>query len=191
MRRNGLKTIVASLLLLAFTFPASADTYSIDTPGAHASITFRIQHLGYSWLTGRFDTFEGEFSFDPADPAASKIVVQIDPASINTNHAKRDEHLRNADFLDVANHPEARFESTEIEVTGEGQGVIRGDLTIRGVTRSVEIATQYVGGGDDPWGGFRQGFTGTTAFKPADFGMPHPVAGQTVFLTLDVEGIRQ
>ena len=88
-------------------------------------------------------------------------------------------------------NPEARFESTEVEVTGDGQGVIRGDLTIRGVTKSIEIAAQYVGGGDDPWGGFRQGFTGTTEFKPADFGMPHPVAGQTVFVTLDVEGIRQ
>ncbi len=187
--------------LLALTFFAVAATpdrataadYAIDTDGAHASINFRVKHLGYSWLVGRFDKFSGIFSFDPEKPEASKVTVEIDTASVNSNHARRDKHLRSGDFLDVDKFPKARFVSSKIAKTGATTGVITGNLTLRGVTREVAIQAEHIGGGKDPWGGFRNGFSGTTSFKLADFGVPRDLgpASKTVELTLHVEGVRK
>ncbi|MGI9462845.1 MAG: YceI family protein [Aestuariivirgaceae bacterium] len=175
---------------IAFADVATAADFTVDAPGMHASINFRASHLGYSFVTGRFDKFTGAFNWDKAEPSASKIVIDIDATSVNTNHTKRDEHLRSADFFDVANHPTAKFESTSIEVTGGKTGVIKGNLTIRGVTKEVAINAEYIGEGDDPWGGYRAGFTGSTMIVPADFGMPNGVAKAPLQLTLEVEGTR-
>ncbi|MGM0562868.1 MAG: YceI family protein [Pseudomonadota bacterium] len=184
-------TLVASLGFLAL--PAHAADYKIDTEGAHASVTFEIQHLGYSWLTGRFDDFEGAFTYDPENPENNQVVVEIDPASINSNHAERDKHLRGGDFLDVKIHPEARFVSTEYEPTGEGTAKLKGELTLRGVTQPIVIDVEHIGGGKDPWGGYRQGFRGTTEIALKDFDILYDLgpASETVKLTLDVEGIRK
>ena len=100
---------------LLTTLPATAADYVIDTKNAHASITFRIKHLGFSWLTGRFDKFSGNFSFDDKNPDASKVKVEIDTASVDTNHAERDKHLRAADLLDTDEFPTATFESTSVK----------------------------------------------------------------------------
>jgi len=191
--KNRMLATAALVSALAVGTSALADDYIIDSQGAHASINFKIKHLGYSWLTGRFDTFGGQFNFDPSNPAGSKIVVDIDTASVNSNHAERDKHLRSADFLNVDEFPDAKFESTSIEVTGDDTGVIKGDLTLHGVTRPIAIDAEYIGGGDDPWGGFRQGFAGTTELKLADFGIDYDLgpASRTVELELHVEGIRQ
>ncbi|UUX51697.1 YceI family protein [Nisaea acidiphila] len=181
-----------ALAVLALTaVPATAETYVIDTKGAHASITFRASHLGFSWLTGRFDSFTGQFEFDEANPDAATVSVEIDVNSLNSNHAERDNHLRSDDFFDAASHPKATFVSKTIKLTGDKTAVITGDLTIRGVTKTVDIEASHVGGGKDPWGGFRQGFSGTATIVPADFGMPNPIAKTPVELVLEVEGIRQ
>lgn len=172
---------------------ANAEDYVIDTQGAHASINFKISHLGFSWMYGRFDDFSGSFSFDKADPASGAVSVEIEAASINSNHAERDKHLRSADFLDVATYPTAKFVSTSIALTSAEAAVIKGDLTLRGVTKPIEIAAEYVGGGDDPWGNYRQGFVGKTEFALADFGMDYDLgpASRTVEMTLNIEGVRQ
>ncbi len=179
--------------LLAVTAPATAADYVIDTKGAHASINFRIPHLGFSWLVGRFDTFSGTFSYDEKNPSVAKISVEIDTASINSNHAERDKHLRGPDFLDVAKFPKATFVSKSVMPKGEGKAEIVGDLTLRGVTKPVTIAAEYIGGGDDPWGGFRQGFMGKTKLVLADFGVLKDLgpAAKQVELALHVEGIRK
>jgi polyisoprenoid-binding protein YceI len=96
------------------SMPSVAADYVIDTKGAHASINFAIKHLGYSVLTGRFDNFSGEFSYDPAKPEASTVNVTIDTTSVNSNHAERDKHLRSADFLNVEKFPKATFVSKKI-----------------------------------------------------------------------------
>jgi polyisoprenoid-binding protein YceI len=185
----------ASLLsgLAMTTSAVSAATYEIDTKGAHAFIQFKINHLGYSWLLGRFNTFEGSFDYDEKNPAVSKIEVMIDTASVDSNHAERDKHLRSADFLDVQKHPQAKFVSTGVEYKGDDKAIIKGNLTLRGVTREVLIDAHRVGGGSDPWGGFRQGFAGTTTFKLADFGIPRDLgpASQEVEMYLSIEGIRK
>ena len=168
---------------------AQADTYVIDTKGAHASINFKASHLGFSWLLGRFDDFEGTFDFDPENPEASKVEVEIDTASVNSNHEARDKHLRSGDFLNVDAHPKATFKSTKVEVTGEKTAKITGDFTLNGVTKPLTLDVEYIGGGKDPWGGHRQGFMGTTSFGMGDFDFEKDYG--KVDLTLHVEGIRQ
>lgn len=184
-------TLISGSLLLAL--PANAADYVIDTKGAHASINFRIKHLGYSWLTGRFDTFSGQFSFDEKKPADAKISVEIDTASVNSNHAERDKHLRSADFLEVDKFPKATFKSTKVEANEDGTAKVTGDLTLHGVTKAIVIDAKMVGGGKDPWGGYRTGFTGTTSLKMADFGIKRDLgpASAVVEMQLEVEGVRQ
>jgi len=187
-------TFLATLLAGAFALSSSAasETFVIDTDRAHASITFRIKHLGFSWLTGRFDDFNGTFTFDAKKPENSTVKVEIDTKSVNTNHAERDKHLRGKDFLNVSKYPTATFESTGVKLNGDA-ATITGKLTLHGVTKEIEIAAKPVGGGEDPWGGYRQGFTGITQLALKDFGIDYDLgpASQVVDMTLDIEGIRQ
>ena len=181
-----------ALALTAASLAQAAD-YVIDTEGAHAFIQFRIKHLGYSWLLGRFNDFEGRFSYDEQHPAASKVAVTIRTASIDSNHAERDKHLRGEDFLNVDKYPEARFVSTAFRENDDGTATLGGDLTLHGVTRPVTIEVQHIGHGPDPWGGYRRGFQGSTTLKLADFGIDYDLgpAAREVELFLSVEGIRQ
>lgn len=185
--------LVAALGAVVASVPASADTYEIDTKGAHASINFAVQHLGYSWLVGRFDTFAGEFTYDSAKLEDSKIAVTIDTKSVNSNHAERDKHLRSADFLNVDKFPEAKFVSTKIVKDDGGEFDLIGDLTLNGVTKSVTIEVDKIGEGKDPWGGYRVGFEGETEINMRDFNIKMDLgpASQTVKLTLHVEGIKK
>ena len=98
---------------------AQAADYQIDKQGQHASVNFKISHLGYSWIYGRFNDFDGTFSWDAAKPEASSVNVTLNTASVDTNHAERDKHIRSADFLNVEEHGTATFASTAIEMTGE------------------------------------------------------------------------
>lgn len=181
------------LLSFAVVLPLNAAEYTIDKKGAHAFIQFRIKHLGYSWLFGRFNDFSGQFSYDEKNPAAAKVMVDIKPASVDSNHAERDKHLRGEDFLYVDKYPTARFVSTGFKELGDGKASLKGDLTLRGVTKPVEIDVQHIGHGDDPWGGYRRGFLGTTEIALADFGIPFDLgpASKSVQLELSIEGIRQ
>lgn len=182
--------LIATLSIPAF---APAADYVIDTAKTHAFIQFRIQHLGYSWLYGRFNEFEGSFSYDEKNPSTNKVDVSINIASIDSNHAERDKHLRSDDFLDVKKFPQARFVSTQFEDQGEGKALLSGDFTLHGVTKPIVIAVERVGQGSDPWGGYRAGFFGTTVLKLADYGITRDLgpASQEVELMLSVEGVRQ
>ena len=189
-RTHLIVAVLAAALALAGS--ARAADYVIDTAKAHASIEFRIKHLGFSWLTGRFDTFSGTFTFDEANPSASKVHVEVDTASINSNHAERDKHLRSKDFIDVAEFPKAVFDSTSVKLDGD-KATITGNLTLRGVSKPIVIEAQRVGGGADPWGGYRDGFTGTTRLALKDFGINFDLGpnSKEVELRLNVEGVRQ
>jgi len=191
--------LFASLLLAcALSLPTGAaraevEHYVIDTKNAHAFIQFKISHLGYSWLLGRFDRFEGRFSYDPQQPASSTVEVTIDTASIDSNHAERDKHLRGRDFLDVGKYPKARFVSRRYVEQADGKGLLEGDLTLRGVTRPVTIETRAIGHGPDPWGGYRRGFEGTTRLVLKEFGIDYDLgpAAREVELFFSIEGVRQ
>ena len=147
-------------------------------------------HLG---LYGTFRDFDGSFSFDAANPAASQVQVSIRTASLDSNHAERDKHLRSADFLNVGAHPVATFKAKAVKPTGERTFDITGDLSLNGVTRPVTIQAGFIGEGKDPWGGYRAGFEGTTRLKLKDFAIATDLgpASQEVELTLSVEGVRQ
>src|SRR5690606_8877578 len=144
-------------------------------------------------LYGTFKDFDGSFSFDAANPEASQVNVTLNTASVDTNHAERDKHIRSADFLNVDKHGTATFQSTSVKSTGEGTADISGDLTLNGVTKPVVIAAKFIGEGKDPWGGYRAGFEGTTTLKLKDFDISMDLgpASETVELILSVEGVRK
>lgn len=191
------KLFLTSAIALSLAAPAVADehsgTYAFDKEGAHQFITFKISHLGYSWLYGRFNDFDGEFVYDAANPENSSVTVNIDPASVDSNHAERDKHLRGEDFLHVGEFPEASFTSKRIVLDEEGEADIIGDLTLRGVTKEITLDAEMLGHGEDPWGGYRAGFQGTTTLTLADYGIDYDLgpSATEVHLTLGVEGVRQ
>lgn len=189
------RRLVALLAVLILTGNAAAAParYVIDTQGAHAFIQFRIKHLGYSWLYGRFDDFGGTFVYDEDDPANSSVKVEIKTASLDSNHAERDRHLRGADFLDAARFPTATFKSTSYKETGFNTAILKGELTLKGIVRPIAIAVERIGSGPDPWGGYRRGFEGRTEFALKDFGIDYNLgpASRTVEMILSVEGVRQ
>ena len=189
------KKLTAYALAAAILLPAQvlADKYLIDTEGSHAFIQFRIQHLGYSWLSGRFNTFSGTFDYDESNPDKASVQIDIDVASIDSNHAERDKHLRGDEFLDVKKFPRAKFESTSFSENGDGTAELKGKLTLHGVTNPVTIDVQHIGQGDDPWGGYRRGFEGTTRIALADYGVKYNLGPKSkeVELILSVEGVRQ
>ncbi|HCA25380.1 MAG TPA: YceI family protein [Pseudomonas sp.] len=189
------KLMVAATLggLMMAGGAAQAADYQIDKQGQHASVNFKISHLGYSWIYGRFNDFEGTFSWDADKPEASAINVTVNTESVDTNHAERDKHIRSEDFLNVAENATATFTSTGVEVTGDNSAKVSGDLTLNGVTKPVVLDANFIGEGDDPWGGYRAGFDATTTLKLADFGIDYNLgpASETVELILTVEGVRQ
>lgn len=193
MKHRHIAGMFAALTMATAACSVQAEDYVIDTEKAHAFIQFKVSHLGYSWILGRFNTFSGEFSYDEKDPAATRVKVDIDVTSVDTNHAERDKHLRSDDFLDVDKYPKASFVGTGFKELGDGKAELSGDLTMHGVTKPLTIAVNHIGQGDDPWGGYRSGFEGTTSFKLADFGITSNLgpASETVHMYLVVEGVRK
>ena len=191
MKKLIAATTLGSLMLAAGL--AQAADYQIDKQGQHASVNFKISHLGYSWIYGRFNDFEGTFSWDADKPESSAINVTVNTESVDTNHAERDKHIRGEDFLNVSENATATFTSTGVEVTGDNSAKVTGDLTLNGVTKPVVLDANFIGEGEDPWGGYRAGFDATTTLKLADFGIDYNLgpASETVELILTVEGVRQ
>ena len=181
---------VLAMAMLPAEFARAAE-YDIDL--SHSFIQFRTQHLGVSWLLGRFNKFEGEFTYDPAaGPAAQKIRVEVDTSSVDSNHAERDKHLRDDDFLNTDEFPTATFVGNNF--TGdENGGTMQGEFTLHGVTRPVEVQVQKVGEGDDPWGGYRAGFTGTFSIMRSEFGVDKNIGpmSERVDLEIYLEGVRR
>lgn len=186
-------TGLTAALILITASAAQAATFRIDDKGAHAFVQFRIKHLGYSWLYGRFNDFEGQFQFDENNPDAASVEVVIDTASIDSNHAERDKHLRSDDFLDVDEYPQARFVSTSADLDAQGNGTITGDLTLHGKSAPVTLQVESIGAGEDPWGGYRRGFEARGRFALADYGIDYDLGPESreVELILSVEGVRQ
>ena len=185
-----LNLLGAALIASIISNNSWAADYTLDL--SHAFIQFRISHLGYSVLAGRFNDFSGDFSWDKETPENATITVNIKTASIDTNWAERDKHLREPDFLDVEKFPEARFRTTEY--TGDASsGKLDGELTLHGVTKPITLDVKAIGEGDDPWGGYRAGFRATTTIDRTDFGISYDLgpAANTMDFDLFVEGIRK
>ncbi|MDD1779583.1 YceI family protein [Enterovibrio sp. ZSDZ35] len=168
-----------------------AEDYVIDTEGAHASINFKVPHLGYSFIKGRFNDFNGEFSYDPENVEDSVVVVNIDTTSLDSNHAERDKHLRSDDFINASKYSSATFKSTSVVQNADGTLTINGDLTLHGKTNPIAIDASFIGAGADPWGGYRAGFDGTTRIELADYDINVVGPSSYVDLELHVEGIKK
>ena len=195
------KSLAAGAFTLAValaTVQAKAADYTIDT--SHAFANFNVNHLGYSTMLGRFNKFTGNISFDQTNVAASKVNVTIETASIDTNHQKRDDHLRSPDFFNVAEFPTMTFASKKVEKTGDKTGLVTGDLTLLGVTRPVTLNVTFNKAAVHPFDGakpasqqrFVVGFSATGSIKRSDFGMKYalPAVGDTINIQLEAEAIR-
>lgn len=145
------------------------NTWNIDT--THSGINFSVRHMVFSKVRGRFRAWRGTVELDPSDLTRSRVDVEIDASSIDTGVPDRDSHLRSADFFDVERFPALRFESTEVTEAGRDLYRVRGNLTIRDVTREVVLDVEYAGQAKDPWGNQRVAFTATTSIDRGDFGL--------------------
>lgn len=175
----------------------SAQNFTID--GSHTNVAFSVRHMMITNVRGQFEGVSGEAVYDAANPAASSVTARIDVASISTREAKRDEHLRSADFFDAEKYPTITFKSKSVTKKGDGLAVL-GDLTIRDTTREItltveDLTAEHV----DPWGNARIGASARAKVKRSDFGMTWNSAleaggvlvGDEITLTIDVELIKQ
>jgi polyisoprenoid-binding protein YceI len=170
-----------------------AGTWDIDP--VHSDVSFTVRHMMVSKVRGRFGSFSGEITTGE-DIAASTVTATIDATSIDTNNAQRDGHIRSADFFDVENHPTWTFTSTGVRTDGDDV-IVDGDLTIKGVTKSVPLTLEVNGFGPDAYGGTRVGFSGTTQINRSDFGvdiaMPLDgggvVVSEKVQIALEIQGV--
>lgn len=193
------RTLLSASIALVLATPAAAlaSTWSID--GGHSEIGFSVRHLMVSNTKGKFKTVEGTIELNDKDITKSTVNVSIDTATIDTDNAKRDEHLKSPDFFDVDKFPKMTFQSTKVKKTKGGLSVT-GQLTLHGVTKtvvlSVEGPTPAV---TDPWGMTRRGLTASTKINRKDFGLTWNkaleaggvVVGDEVKITLEVELIKQ
>lgn len=179
-------------LFLAGPVMAEPEQYEIDK--GHTFVAFEISHIGFAWIPGTFNDVEGSFTYDPDNRADSSAEFTVDVASIDTEHAKRDKHLRGEGFFNVSEYPEATFQSTGYEPTGEDTARMTGDLTIKGITKEVTFEVKELAGRVDPWEDFRRAFSASTTIELSDFEIDQyglGPASKTAEVRIAVEGIRQ
>jgi polyisoprenoid-binding protein YceI len=146
----------------------TTSTWTVDA--THAEVGFSVRHLMISTVRGRFGAVEGTVTIDEATPANSKVDITIDVTSIDTRQEMRDNHLRSADFFDVASHPTGVFRSTGITVDGT-RGSVVGELTLKNVTRPVSLDVEFLGTVRDPWGGDRAVFSASATIDREEWGL--------------------
>jgi polyisoprenoid-binding protein YceI len=177
----------------------TTNNWHIDA--THSGINFSIRHMVVSKVRGRFAKYTGAINIDDNDITRSVVEASIDAASIDTGAPQRDEHLRSADFFDAEKFPELRFRSKRIEkISGDDNARYRliGDLTVRDVTREVELDVEYGGRAKDPWGNERIGFIAKTTLDRKDFGLKWNQAleaggvlvGDRVDIELEVQAVK-
>ncbi|MEG9225184.1 YceI family protein [Aeromicrobium sp. Sec7.5] len=177
---------------------------TVVTPGTwnldptHTEIGFSVRHL-MSKVRGKFEAFEGSL-VTAEDVTDSKVTVEVDLSSISTGTADRDNHLRSSDFFDVETHPKMVFATNGVTQKSDSEFVVNGDLTIKGVTKPLELKVEFLGEGGDPWGGTRVGVEATGEISRKEFGIDFniPVAGadkamigDKISLTINAEAVLQ
>jgi polyisoprenoid-binding protein YceI len=173
------------------------DKWEIDS--THSGVHFSVRHMVVAKVRGQFARWSGTISVEDGDLARASVNAVIDASSIETGLSDRDTHLKSADFLDVANHPELTFKSTRVEKLGDERLRVVGELTIRGTTREVVLDVEYAGQTKDPWGNVRAGFTAKTSLERKDFGLSWNqvleaggvLVGDSVTIEIEVEAVKQ
>ena len=186
---------LAAIILISSTSSLAAD-YKIDPD--HTKISFKVRHLGISWVAGSFSKVDGAFSFDEKKISVSKARVEVEVDSIDTQNKKRDDHLKGEEFFASDKFSTISFASKEIKDVSGNKFTVVGDLTMHGVVKSVELAAEFTGAAKDPWGNERVAFTAEAALNRKDFGLQWSkvietgalVVGEEVKISIEVEGIK-
>ncbi len=194
--RARLIGLVLTAVVLAGVTPALTAEYEIDE--AHSAVTFQVKHMTISKVKGSFGDFVGTFNFTEDQPASWQVNATIQIASVDTGNQKRDEHLRGDDFFDAAKYPTMVFKSTGVKMANATEGKLLGELTMHGVTKTIELDLEYNGSIIDPWGNERAGFSVTGKIKRKNWGLSYNSAleagglaiGEDVQISLEIEGIK-
>lgn len=182
---------IIALILVGFGFAnlaiAAPQSYTFDM--GHSRIFFDINHRGFSTMLGRFSDFGGTFSFDAENPSASSLDITIDPASIDMFHAGLNDHMKTADFFDVAEHPQMRFVSERVEPVGEDRFKVHGRFTMLGQTHPLSFDVSLNQTGQTRDGAPMAGFTATGTLDRTRYGMNYaaPVIGTDVSFRIEIE----
>ena len=161
-------TIAAALFALTAMPVLAADVHTIDA--GHSEVSFQVRHL-VTQVRGNFNDYEGTINLDPANLERSSVDFRIKAASIDTNHADRDKHLRGEDFFFAEKYPEIAFKSKSIRKTGKDTYDVAGTLTMRGVSKEVTLPVTYLGAVKDPWGNEKAGFATEVTLNRKDYGI--------------------
>ena len=188
---------ISAAIVLSLPALAGATTWNIDSD--HSDVGFKVRHLMVSNVKGSFEKKSGVVTVDDKDITKSKVSVTIETASVNTNVAKRDEHLRSADFFDSAKYPTMTFVSKKVAKAGKGKLKVTGDLTLHGITKQVVLDVEGLSAeSKDPWGNTRSGAFASTKINRKDFGLVYNAAletggvavGEEVAISLEIELIK-
>jgi len=193
MKNNIFSTIIVatSLFITAQVSAELASTGSYKIDPAHTSVQFTINHLGIGNLNGRFNTVEGSFNFKPNGKSSVEVTIQTN--SLDTNHLKRDTHLRSPDFFNVKQFPVIKFVSNSVKYNAKGEPTsMTGKLTLHGQTQVTTLKITPVGAGKDPWGGYRAGYDVNMTIKRSDFGMKFMLSGigDEINITMSLEATK-
>ena len=196
-RQLFMRFVMIGALIGLWVLPVQAETARYDVDMDHSTLGFSVAHMVVSKTTGRFMEATGFVEMDPEAGQFKAIEATIKTASVNTNHQKRDTHLKGGDFFDVEKYPTMTYRMKSYQKTGDTYTAV-GDLTLHGVTKEMTLAGTFNGAAKDPWGNMRAGFAATGKINRKDFGMNWSkaldsgglVVGDEVTLQLDIECIK-
>jgi polyisoprenoid-binding protein YceI len=195
MNMNLKQHLAAGLLLsLGFSGLALADQEAYRIDDGHSFANWTIRHVA-SKTSGTFSDVKGKILIDRNNLANSSVEAKINVLSVNSSHAKRDEHIKKDEYLDAAKFSEMTFVSSKVEAKNNSEGVITGTLTLHGVAKQMTFPFKVLGFGTDPWGGYRMGLEAHTSLKASDFGFgwatkPNAPVGDDIEITLLIEGVK-
>ena len=182
--------LTASMLTWSVAW-AEADTYRIDP--SHSFANWSIRHVA-SKTSGTFNDITGQILIDREHLENSSVEAKINVLSVNSGHAKRDDHIKKEEYLDAYRFGEMTFVSSKVEAKGADHGILTGTLTLHGVSKQISFPFKVLGFGADPWGGYRMGIEAHTSLKASDYGFSWPLktdapVGDQVEITLLIEGV--
>lgn len=196
MKKTLLSAALAAVLALG-SLPLLAESWTVDA--SHSTVGFSVRHMMVANVRGTFGKLAAAVDGSPADPASAKVSATIEVASVDTRDAKRDDHLRSADFFDATKFPQMTFKSTKVEKAGPSKAKLTGDFTLRGVTKPVVLDVEYTEPIKNPWGKTVVGASATGKINRKDFGVNWSkaldggglVVGDEVTIQLDLEFVKQ
>jgi polyisoprenoid-binding protein YceI len=189
-----MKKTLLSLVLIASSFAAHAEQEAYRIDDNHSFANWTIRHV-VSKASGTFSDIKGKILIDRDNLANSSVDAKINVLSVNSSHAKRDDHIKKEDYLDAGKFSEMTFVSSKVEASNNQEGVLTGTFTLHGVSKQISFPFKVLGYGTDPWGAYRVGLEAHTTLKASDFGFTWPLkpnapVGDDIEITLLIEGIK-